>query len=64
MSDTLMQMGRWFGYRKGYEIYPRIWMNETAHDRFKFVAQLHQELRETMKNMLKKMQHLVIMVLW
>ena len=23
-ADTLMQMGRWFGYRKGYELYPRI----------------------------------------
>src|SRR5699024_2471599 len=50
MSDTLMQMGRWFGYRKGYEIYPRIWMNEVAHERFKFIAQLDQELRETIED--------------
>lgn len=25
-ADTLMQMGRWFGYRKGYELLQRIWM--------------------------------------
>lgn len=50
MSDTLMQMGRWFGYRPGYEIYPRIWMNELARSRFKFVAQLDQELRETIED--------------
>ena len=29
--DTLTQMGRWFGYRIGYEMLPRIWMtNETV----------------------------------
>tara|TARA_Y100001978_G_scaffold85996_1_gene77050 strand:+ start:97 stop:2796 length:2700 start_codon:yes stop_codon:yes gene_type:complete len=25
-DDTLMQMGRWFGFRYGYEDLPRIWM--------------------------------------
>ena len=24
--DTMTQMGRWFGYRMGYELLPRIWM--------------------------------------
>ncbi len=24
--DTMTQMGRWFGYRGGYELLPRIWM--------------------------------------
>jgi len=24
--DTMTQMGRWFGYRAGYELLPRIWM--------------------------------------
>ena len=24
--DTITQMGRWFGYRPGYELLPRIWM--------------------------------------
>ncbi|MDB6352158.1 Z1 domain-containing protein [Trichococcus sp. K1Tr] len=45
-SDTLMQMGRWFGYRIGYEVYPRIWLNEVVKERFEFVTQLDEELRD------------------
>ena len=26
-GDSLVQMGRWFGYRKGYELFPRVWMD-------------------------------------
>ena len=26
MYDTLLQMGRWFGYRRGYEDLCRVWM--------------------------------------
>ena len=37
-DDTLMQMGRWFGYRKGYEDLPRIWMTSDVElDFTKFV---------------------------
>ncbi|MCQ9202458.1 MAG: Z1 domain-containing protein [Prochlorococcus marinus XMU1425] len=37
-DDTLMQMGRWFGYRNGYEDLPRIWMtNDVELDFAKFV---------------------------
>lgn len=32
--DTLLQMGRWFGYRKGYEDMPRIWMTNEMEDQF------------------------------
>ena len=33
-----MQMGRWFGYRKGYEDLPRIWMPyDVEYDFGKFV---------------------------
>ena len=28
MYDTLFQMGRWFGYRDGYEDLCRVWMPE------------------------------------
>lgn len=48
-SDSLMQMGRWFGYRIGYEVYPRIWLNELVKDRFRFVTQLDEELRDDIK---------------
>jgi hypothetical protein len=45
-ADTLMQMGRWFGYRKGYEIFPRVWMDQMALSRFAFLSQMNEELRE------------------
>lgn len=44
--DTLMQMGRWFGYRKGYELLPRIWLEQEARLRFEFISQINQELKE------------------
>lgn len=53
MYDTLMQMGRWFGYRGGYEDLCRIWMPAEAIDWYAFIAnaaeELHDELR-TMEN--------------
>lgn len=48
-SDTLMQMGRWFGYRIGYEVFPRIWLNSKAKERFQFVTQLDYELRDVIQ---------------
>ncbi|MGO1058526.1 Z1 domain-containing protein [Planococcus sp. FY231025] len=45
-GDTLMQMGRWFGYRKGYELLPRIWMTEDTQNKFRFLASLEHEMRE------------------
>lgn len=44
-ADTLMQMGRWFGYRVGYELLPRIWMTDDALDKFQYLTQLDSELR-------------------
>lgn len=48
-GDTLMQMGRWFGYRKGYELLPRIWMTDETYEKFQFLASVEQELREDLK---------------
>ncbi|MCP2034147.1 hypothetical protein L1279_001130 [Planomicrobium sp. HSC-17F08] len=48
-GDTLMQMGRWFGYRKGYELLPRIWMTDDTFEKFQFLASVEQELREDLK---------------
>ncbi len=45
-ADTLMQMGRWFGYRKGYEIFPRVWLDNLALERFQFLSQMNEELRD------------------
>ncbi len=50
-ADTLMQMGRWFGYRRGYELLPRLWITSKTNDQFKFLAALDQELRDEIHEM-------------
>ncbi|MDE2663477.1 MAG: Z1 domain-containing protein [Gemmatimonadota bacterium] len=44
--DTLLQMGRWFGYRPGYEDLPRIWMPEDLRLRFRALAVVEAEIRD------------------
>lgn len=48
-ADTLMQMGRWFGYRKGYELYPRLWMTESTEQKFQALSELDQDLRDELQ---------------
>lgn len=45
-GDSLLQMGRWFGYRKGYELLPRIWMTNDTLDKFNFLTELEEDLKE------------------
>ena len=45
MYDTLMQMGRWFGYRPEYEDLCRIWMPEDAQGWYEHIAESIEELR-------------------
>lgn len=49
--DTLLQMGRWFGFRPGYEDLPRIWMQTTLAEEFKFLALVEEEIRQDMHHM-------------
>jgi hypothetical protein len=49
--DTLLQMGRWFGYRPGYEDLPRIWMQPSLAEEFRFLALVEEEIRENMHHM-------------
>ena len=51
MYDTLLQMGRWFGYRPGYEDLCRIWMTETVAGWYAHVAESVEELREELRKM-------------
>lgn len=48
-ADSLMQMGRWFGYRRNYELYPRLWMLDKTAEQFEFMTQMDEELREELK---------------
>jgi hypothetical protein len=43
--DTLLQMGRWFGYRPGYEDLPRIWITNELRGYFYDLATVEQEIR-------------------
>ena len=49
--DTLLQMGRWFGYRPGYEDLCRIWMTDTSRDWYTFIARASEELRGELRRM-------------
>lgn len=51
MYDTLMQMGRWFGYRPGYEDLCRVWMPEEAQGWYEHIAEATEELRAEFKAM-------------
>lgn len=44
--DTLLQMGRWFGYRAGYEDLPRIWTTEELKLKFRALAGVEDEIRQ------------------
>lgn len=43
--DTLLQMGRWFGYRTGYPDLPRMWMTEELSQWFRHLATVETEMR-------------------
>ena len=45
--DTLTQMGRWFGYRPGYELLPRVWMNLAVIGEMKRIAMLELRMHES-----------------
>ena len=44
--DTLLQMGRWFGFRPKYEDFPRIWLPEELRLRFRALAAVEEEVRD------------------
>jgi hypothetical protein len=45
MYDTLLQMGRWFGYRPGYEDLFKIWIAEEAIDWYGYITNAAEELK-------------------
>jgi hypothetical protein len=44
--DTLLQMGRWFGYRGGYEDLPRLWTTDELISSFRALARIEEEIRD------------------
>lgn len=53
MYDTLLQMGRWFGYRPGYGDLVKVWMSERTNDWFEFINKACNELRSEISYMNK-----------
>lgn len=51
MYDTLMQMGRWFGYRDKYEGLCRIYMPKESQGWYEHIAEATEELRLQVKRM-------------
>jgi hypothetical protein len=45
LYDTLLQMGRWFGFRPGYEDLYRVWMPAETREKFEFLAGVESHLR-------------------
>ncbi len=51
MYDTLLQMGRWFGYRDGYEDLIRLWITDDAAQWYSHISLASEELRDECKKM-------------
>ena len=49
--DTLMQMGRWFGYRIRYDDLCRVCLSYDSIDWYAYVAKISEELRQQIKRM-------------
>ena len=44
--DTLLQMGRWFGFRNGYQDLPRIWLTEDLETWFEKLSLVELDMRQ------------------
>lgn len=54
--DVLMQMGRWFGYRPGYEDLFQIWTSETSARWYEEISRSSEALKQDIRDMYE--QHL------
>ncbi len=56
MYDTLLQMGRWFGYRPGYDDLFKVWIGEDAIDWYGFITDAVNELKTELRKMERQHQ--------
>ena len=52
-ADTLMQMARWFGYRKGYELLQRIWLSDESKKHFELLQWIDEDLKKEFNDFVK-----------
>ena len=62
MFDTLMQMGRWFGYRSGYNDLCRLYTSSDLLEAFEKISVASQEVRSEIRRMRKLKKLLKILV--
>lgn len=56
MYDTLLQMGRWFGYRRNYDDLFKIWMGEDAICWYSYITDAFNELKDELRIMARQNQ--------
>lgn len=49
--DTLLQMGRWFGYREGMRDYMKLWISDKLVEGFGYIAEALGEFRDMIGEM-------------
>lgn len=54
LADTLMQMARWFGYRRGYELLQRIWMTDSVVEKFEALTKIDMDLKREVERFMEK----------
>lgn len=52
MYDTLMQMGRWFGYRNGYADLCQIWISQKSTEWYEYISEAQEDLKHEVKRMM------------
>ncbi len=54
LADTLMQMARWFGYRKDYELLQRIWMPQLVERKFQLLEKIDEKLKSEFEDFMER----------
>ena len=54
MYDTLLQMGRWFGYRSNYDDLFKIWIGEDAIGWYPYITDAFNELKGELRRMARQ----------
>lgn len=54
MYDTLLQMGRWFGYRDNYSDLFKLWMGEESVDWYGYITDAVNELKDELRTMARQ----------
>ena len=54
MYDTLLQMGRWFGYRRNYEDLFKLWIAEDAIGWYSYITEAFSELKDELRKMARQ----------